>query len=329
MCQRLVVVWRVTSRCNLACPFCAYDRTLARRRPDADPDVIARSGEGLAQWSEATRRPVLVSWLGGEPLLWSPLKELTEQFRRLGLQISTTTNGTPLSKPRTRQHLVENYSELTLSVDAFAEEHDTLRGRAGLFAEVQRDIHRLASEIRAAGSALLLRANVVLMRRTIAGFPGLCRELATWGIREISCNQLGGADRPEFYPDNRLLPSQIETLRGEWPSLQNELARAGVKLLGSAGYLDRIAASARGERLYVTDCAPGSEWVFVDETGRAAPCSFTGEEYGISADELTSAAAWQSLPARFDTARRCQRSSRCSDCLSTHVFQKFAQPVPA
>ena len=98
--ERLVVVWRVTTRCNLACPFCACDRTLARPRPEADPDLIARAGSSLARWSE-------------------------------------------------------------------------------------------------------------MMRRTICDFPWLCRELASWGIREITCNQLGGADRPEFFPTNRLLPEQI------------------------------------------------------------------------------------------------------------------------
>lgn len=32
----MIIVWRVLNDCNLACPFCAYDRRLAIRRARAD-----------------------------------------------------------------------------------------------------------------------------------------------------------------------------------------------------------------------------------------------------------------------------------------------------
>ena len=322
--ERLVVVWRVTTRCNLACPFCACDRTLTRSRPEADSGLIARTGSSLARWSERTGRPVLVSWLGGEPLRWPQLTELSERFHRLGLQLSTTTNGTPLVNPNLRRLLVERFAELTVSVDGFAGTHDTLRGRRGLFDEMRGHVNRLATEIADAGSSLVLRANVVLMRRTISEFPRLCRELTSWGIREITCNQLGGADRTEFFPANRLLPEQIDQLHEDWPGLQAELAADGVRLLGGAAYLQRMAASSRGERLDVMECGPGRRFLFIDEAGRVAPCSFTGDEYGIPIENIESADAWENLPERFSEARRCHRSSRCSDCHSTQVFNKFA-----
>lgn len=316
--DRLVVVWRVTTRCNLACPFCAYDRRLSIPRMDADADLIARTGPALAQWSEATGRPILVSWIGGEPLLWPPLEELTRQYHKLGLSLSTTTNGTPLSRPAVRENLTAHYSELTVSVDAIGAPHDALRGKSGLFDDVRRSVKRLAEE--SAGTSLLLRANVVLMRGTIDGFPALCRELAAWGIREITCNQLGGRDRPEFFPANRLLPAQVEQLQRGWPDLQRELADAGVRLCGDSFYLDRMAASARGERMDIADCGPGERYLFIDETGRVAPCSFTVEEYGVPMENTDMAA----LPARFTSARMCRPSPQCRDCHSTQVFGKFA-----
>lgn len=316
--DRLVVVWRVTTRCNLACPFCAYDRRLDIARVDADADLIARMAPAFAQWGKVTGRPVLVSWLGGEPLLWAPLAELTQLYRAYGLQVSTTTNGTPLAKAAVRRPIIENYAELTISVDALGAQHDALRGRAGLFDELRNSVRALATEARETG--LLLRANVVLMRGTITGFTVLCRELASWGIREITCNQLGGRDRPEFFPDNRLLPAQVEQLQRTWSSLQQELADHGVRLCGEPAYLKRMAASARGERMDIVDCGPGEHYLFIDETGRVAPCSFTGEEYGIPLEK----AEIPSLPARFTAARSCLRSPQCRDCHSTQVFRKFA-----
>ncbi len=322
----LIIVWRVTTRCNLACPFCAYDRTLSIPRPEADAELIARTAPQIAQWSHETGRTVLVSWLGGEPLLWPPLAELSRHYHGLGIRLSTTTNGTPLARSAIREHLIRHYAELTISVDALESTHDALRGRAGLFAQVRRDVTRLATEINEAGSVLLLRANVVLMRGTIDNFAELCLELASWGIREITCNQLGGADRPEFYPSNRLLPEQVDRLRSEWPSLRDHLASLGVRLLGGGAYLARMAASTRGEPLVVSDCGPGKRFLFIDETGRVSPCGFTGADYGIPLEEL-SASSWEPPAERFAQAQRCRRSRACDDCLSTQVFQKFA-PAP-
>jgi MoaA/NifB/PqqE/SkfB family radical SAM enzyme len=41
----MIVVWRITRRCNLACPFCAFDRRSAQPGADADAGVIRRFGE--------------------------------------------------------------------------------------------------------------------------------------------------------------------------------------------------------------------------------------------------------------------------------------------
>jgi MoaA/NifB/PqqE/SkfB family radical SAM enzyme len=95
----MVVVWRVTERCNLACKFCGYDRELTRPRNDADPQLVRSLGSVLAEYQRATGDSVLVSWLGGEPLLWAHLANLTRTFREdYRLRISTTTNGTCLRR---------------------------------------------------------------------------------------------------------------------------------------------------------------------------------------------------------------------------------------
>ncbi len=206
----LVIVWRVTGRCNLSCAFCAYDRTQNISRRHTDESLVRQFAELAASLS----RPVLLSWLGGEPLLWPALTQLTRDLRqRHGFAISTTTNGTTLHREDVRQHLIEHYAELTISLDGPAPLHDALRGQSGLFKQIQHAVKQIA------GRGPRLRINTVLMRHTIAHFPALCREVARWGIDEITCNQLGGIERPEFYPANRLLPEQVSTLSTQWPAL--------------------------------------------------------------------------------------------------------------
>jgi hypothetical protein len=99
----------------------------------------------------------------------------------------------------------------------------------------------LTAERDAAGTGLKVRANVVLMRDNIAGFATLCRTLAGWGVDEISFNQLGGRDRPEFYPAHRLRAEDVAQLVAEVPRLRAELGQTGTALVGGTAYLERFA----------------------------------------------------------------------------------------
>lgn len=321
----MIVVWRVTERCNLSCAFCAYDRTLELVRQVADPRQIERFGAVLAEYQRVSADKVLVSWIGGEPLLWSGLKALTVAFREnYGLAISTTTNGTPLGSATLRAHLLEHYEELTVSVDALGETHDRLRNSAGLFSRIRAAVGQLVQERQHRGAALKLRINVVLMRSTIDAFPELCRELAEWGIDEITFNALGGRDRPEFFPSNRVLPHQLERFAAGLLQLRTGLQDRGVELAGGADYLERLIAGSRDQPMPVIACAPGERFLFIDEQGRVAPCSFTGTEYGVALDTLRSALDLQQLPLAFARAQAARRTAACDDCPSTHVFAKFA-----
>lgn len=321
----MIVVWRVTEHCNLSCKFCAYDRELDRPRHSTDISEVERFGSVLAEYQYATGDSVLVSWLGGEPLLWSPLTKLTELFtQEFRLRVSTTTNGTTLSSAAVRAHLLAHYAELTISVDGMGEVHDHLRGWPGGFMKLREAIRRLIEERRGAGSSTKLRVNTVLMQHTVASFPRLCHELDGWGVDEITFNQLGGRDRPEFFPAHRLLPEQVQRFSAELPAIRSQLATRGIRLQGGEGYLARIRATAHGDRLRIADCRPGQSVLFVDACGLVSPCSFTTGGYGVPTRELRGADDLRALPERFVAARRTRCDAACDDCHSTQVFEKFA-----
>jgi MoaA/NifB/PqqE/SkfB family radical SAM enzyme len=314
--ERLVVLCQVTEDCNLGCGFCAYDRRLPGPRRSADPARLEALGRRLAEWQQGTGRGVLVSWLGGEPLRWPPLAAVTRRFRALGLSVSVTTNGTTLGAARVRRPLLEDLSELTISIDGAGETHDRLRGWPGGFSFLARVVPRLAAERR--GATPLLRANTVVMRDNVAQLPALWRTLAGWGFDELTWNQLGGRDRPEFFPDHRLRPDDGRQLAEMLPALRAELAGRGVQLRGDDAYLARAAASAEGRPLPVADCSPGERFLFVSVDGRVGPCSFTASELGVPVEAL--AGDW---PAGFRAARARSRPRPCDDCPSTQVFGKF------
>ena len=319
----MIVLWRVTERCNLACGFCAYDRRLRRARRDTEVDSVRRFAAVLGALQRRTGERVLLSWLGGEPLLWAPLPGLCEELRVThGLSLSLTTNGSTLHKSDARRSILANLSELTVSVDGFAGFHDAMRGRAGLWERVRQGVCALARDRDPAN--LRLRANVVLMRDNLDDFPALCEELAGWGIDEITFNALGGRDRPEFHPAHRLRAEDVQRLQDLVPSLRERLSRRGVRLCGGDAYLGRIRALVDERALPVDDCDPGERFLFVDERGRLAPCSFTCTDYGVHVDEVRSLDDLYALPGRFRAARRRAPAASCADCPSNHVFAKFA-----
>lgn len=318
----MIVLWRVTERCNYACGFCAYDRRVERSRRVVAADEAERFGRLLGDYAAATGEPVLLSWLGGEPLLWRPVFALSQTLRESGVAISATTNGSTLHLPGVRRDILAAFAELTVSVDEFAERHDALRGSTGGWERMRAGVLALATE--RAGTPIKLRANVVLMRTNLAEFAELCLELAGWGIDEITFNQLGGRDRPEFFPAHGLRTADVAALAALLPKLRIELARRGVRLCGNERYVERIGASADGRAMAGNGCRPGEQFLFVDECGRIAPCSFSVEDYGIDIASLRGVGDLLALPARFAAAHARQRCGTCADCPSTHVFDKFA-----
>ncbi|MEO6875917.1 MAG: radical SAM protein [Opitutaceae bacterium] len=320
----MIVVWRITQRCNLRCPFCAYDRTIHRVRRDADKALVLQFGELLSAFQHETGQSVLVSWIGGEPFLWPALQEITRRFVvDFGLKVSTTTNGTSLGSEAMRRHVGDFYSEITLSVDRLGEGHDELRGWKGGYAALQRHIPQIAHEKLRTGRGPLLRVNTVIMHDNVGEFAALCGELANWGVDEISFNQLGGRDRPEFFPIHRLTPTDVAQLGDLIPDLRQRLAARGVRLLGGADYLHRFKASAANVALPIPNCHPGERFLFVDELGRVAPCNYAVNELGVPLGEIAAAADLILLKERFAAAIHQTQPTACGDCHATQVWTKF------
>lgn len=320
----LIVLWRVFEQCNLGCDFCGYSTQIDRPRAVADVERVIALGETLSAYSQSRGRRVLVSWLGGEPLLWPELPRLSRLFHReLGVRVGVTSNGLPLGSTGVRASLVTDYAQLTVSVDGVGAFHDACRNSPGLYDRLRRNVIALRAEADAAGSPLLIKVNTILMRGNVAEFETLCREVAEWGVRELTFNQLGGNDRPEYYPANRLLPEQVDRFVSELPGVRERVSRLGLVIHGSERYLHRLASTARGQRIPIDDCAPGAWFLFIDEHGRVAPCSFTADTYGVAMKEIVTWEDLEALPKEF-AGRRCHRVAACDDCHSTQVFDKFA-----
>ena len=265
MARPLVVVWRVTEACELSCWFCEYNRHIRRPRQVADAAAVLAFGKTLAEYSAACGRPVLISWLGGEPLLWPALMDTGRRLRQeFGLALGLTTSGWQFNRPGLIDHLAETYAEITVSLDGLAGAHDAGRGAVGLFERVRLGVGELRDSQRRRGYGPLLRANTILMHSNVHALETLCHTLADWGIEEVTFNTLGGSPPGLDYLRERLQPEDAQWLRGALPSIRARLLARGLRLLGSARYLGRVSDAAAGVRAPVTDCHPAADFLFVD-----------------------------------------------------------------
>ncbi len=321
----LVVVWRVTEVCDLACRFCAYSRELRRSRATANPGDVLRFGALLGEYAATPSRDVLVSWLGGEPLRWPRLLDVSRAFKcEFNLRLGVTTNGTALGLASVRQRVVEDFDELTISVDGTGGVHDELRNAPGLYDQLRVAVASLREFRAALGRGPRLRVNTVLMRDNVRAFEDLCRAVAEWGVEELTFNALGGRERPEFYLNHGLRPEEVDWLRGALPGIRERAARWGLTILGSEKYLHRLASAAHGAAIPVDDCQPGQRFLFIDEHGFVAPCSFTVQGYGMPLSEIRTVDDLRRLPVHLTERKRAEMLVPCYDCPSTQVFGKFA-----
>ena len=124
-----VVVWNITSQCNLKCRHCYIEATEAAK----DNEMTTADGMAFIDDLVEMKVPVLM-FSGGEPLVRPDLFELAAYAVEKGLRIVLSTNGT-LIDDFTAQLIKEaGFQYVGVSIDGCEETHDMFRGEKGAFA---------------------------------------------------------------------------------------------------------------------------------------------------------------------------------------------------
>ncbi len=125
-----------TRLCNLRCRHC-YSESGPKERGELSPTLL----RGALEDAVAEGYNV-VSLSGGEPLLYSGLREVLEAAGALGLVRTLTTNGTLLDESRVAA-LSELVDLLAVSIDGAPERHDRMRNDPTAFQRLRRGVARL------------------------------------------------------------------------------------------------------------------------------------------------------------------------------------------
>lgn len=125
-----------TLRCNLSCTHC-YSASGPEYREALSPERLCHllrilKGQGYE----------VISFSGGEPLLYEPLIEVVREARQIGLRVNLVTNGLLAGKSRFHE-LWELVSRVGVSLDGPEHLHDAMRG-ANAFSAASRALRVLS-----------------------------------------------------------------------------------------------------------------------------------------------------------------------------------------
>ena len=179
--QRVVQV-HASLRCNLACQHC-YAGAGPGRLPDHAPTTLIRRLARLrAEGYE------VLSFSGGEPLLYHGFDHVCEQAGRMGYRIELSTSGVLINRRRVAK-LRECVDFVELALDGVPERHDEIREEPDAFGRMSRCLPWL----RKAG--IDFGFNHCATRESLADLPWIFEFALLSGASRLQINPVAPAGR--------------------------------------------------------------------------------------------------------------------------------------
>ncbi|UCH33902.1 MAG: radical SAM protein [Armatimonadota bacterium] len=280
--DRPLVVWNMTTRCNLRCVHCYNDSSEASRRPE----LTTAEAEALIDDLSQMGVPVLL-FSGGEPVLRPDGYQLGRYASDRGLRAVLSTNGT-LITPEVAQRLKDaGFQYVGISIDGLAERHDAFRRKAGASAAAWDGLRNA----RTAGLRSGVRFTVT--RDNADDLPGVIGQAVAEQADRFCLYHLVYAGRGADLPQRDLSAAQrrelIQWLIGKTKELHQEGRK--IEILTTDNHADgiylyrEIAARDPGRAEEVLQllamhggCSAGRKFANIDVTGDVHACQFWGHE---------------------------------------------------
>jgi MoaA/NifB/PqqE/SkfB family radical SAM enzyme len=290
----------VTRRCNLSCGYCnEFDDV-------SDPIPVERLKRQIDH--VAALGTIVLTFTGGEPLLHPQLDELIAYAVSKGLQVTSITNGYPVTRTWIQRLNDAGLTFLQISIDNL---------------EPNEVSQKSLSKIRKKLELLKQHAKFGVNVNAVLGSspPEATRELV--GIIE----QLG------FYMTVGLMhgpTGQLDAgLAGdELASLYRELRARSKKTIfhkGGEGWEDVMIAGG----VAPFKCRAGSRYLYVDEFGKVSYCSQRRGEPGTSLLEYSQ----QEMRRAFDAPKGCEPQCTIACVRRASVYDEWrsqdGEPVSA
>ncbi len=170
--KKPVIVWNITSACNLRCVHCYASAG------SAQGELSTKQGLELIATLKDYGVPVIL-FSGGEPLIRKDLPTLIDAAIKHGMRSVISTNGTLISKDMAMRFADLGLSYIGVSLDGLGEVNDTFRGVSGAYKDALRGIYHAMRE----GIKVGLR--FTMNRRNVDQIKGIFDLMEKEGIPRI------------------------------------------------------------------------------------------------------------------------------------------------
>lgn len=270
------IMYDVTMNCNLRCKHCYNADFLdAGSLCEIDVDKI------FSAFSKIEFKNIVIQ--GGEPLIVSNLEELISKFRKKGINVFVTTNGTLLDKGRAVKFIKSGVNGVFFSIEsALPEINDVIRGK-GSFQTLYTNLRNFV----ALYSALLEKKYIYPMlislsttvsslnfskKKDIKDFFIFAEQL---GIKDINFNFLqnfGGCKQLNYNENitNLELADFIIQVSMEFPHIEVQLP---IKQIEYEYFKQKYGSNINIYGIK-KDCPAGDKIVYVNPELKMLPCSW-------------------------------------------------------
>jgi 12,18-didecarboxysiroheme deacetylase len=198
--KKPVVVWNITSACNLRCVHCYASAGKAEK------ELTTAQGLELISTLKDYGAPVIL-FSGGEPTIRKDLPVLIDAAVKAGLRAVISTNGTLIDRDMAMRFSDLGLSYIGVSLDGLGDVNDKFRGVAGAFKDAMQGIYHAMHQ----GIKVGLR--FTMNRRNVREIPGIFDLMKKEGIPRICFYHLVYTGRAKELMDEDLTPGQTrETL---------------------------------------------------------------------------------------------------------------------
>lgn len=271
--------WDMTRSCNLSCGHCSNADDRARAGRDL---TLSEAVRVLSEFAEAGGSGLHL--LGGEPLLRKDLLQIIVAARRLGLDVSLTTNGTLIPAEEGVDILLGALSVLTISMDgADARVNDAIRGH-GVLERARRALAFYRSQKTRRGRGAWLNVSHVLCEANVAAVVAMIDLAEADGADEISITYLKpygaalGANAPvAAMPEALMLAFEAAAERAQLAGLRVTLFEVPKRVQAHLRELFGPAVQFGGD-IY---CDTGEGQLRLASDGAMHPCFAGTKHHGL------------------------------------------------
>lgn len=162
------VCWLVTAKCNYNCPFCFKQSSKRELYFNEAVKILGKLAKANVK---------KISFSGGEPLLWPGIVNLIKKAKSLGIITMLITNGSFLTKEKTRS-LEGKLDWLTLPLDGSNEEVQQLVGRPkGHFTRVIKFLEFLQK------NKIKLKVNTVACKKNLDDIKNIAKIVKKYNVK--------------------------------------------------------------------------------------------------------------------------------------------------